>query len=195
MYKKRIFDFLVSFIGLIFLSPIYIIISFLILIFMGRPILFKQKRIGRNGHPFKIFKFRTMINNNNNSNITVKNDSRITPIGKILRKWKLDELPTIFNVFLGDMSLVGPRPDVPGYADTLIGEDKKILSVRPGITGPATLKYAREEDLLFENNDFVNYNDNVIYPDKVKINLEYIKNWSFWVDFKIIFFTIFRKNY
>ena len=127
--------------------------------------------------------------------ITVKNDRRITAIGKLLRRWKLDELPTLWNVLKGDISFVGPRPDVPGYADKLEGESRRILEIRPGITGPATLKYSNEEKLLSEEDNPKKYNDEVVFPDKVQINLEYVDNWSFWMDIKIIFKTIFRKNY
>ena len=127
--------------------------------------------------------------------ITTKNDSRVTRIGEFLRKWKLDELPTLCNVLKGDMSFVGPRSDVPGYVDKLKGESRRILEMRPGITGPATLKYSNEEKLLAEVNNPKKYNDEVIFPDKVKINLEYMDNWSLWRDIKIIFKTIFRTNY
>ena len=127
--------------------------------------------------------------------ITTKNDSRVTRIGEFLRKWKLDELPTLCNVLKGDMSFVGPRSDVPGYVDKLKGESRRILEMRPGITGPATLKYSNEEKLLAEVNNPKKYNDEVIFPDKVKINLKYMDNWSLWTDIKIIFKTIFRTNY
>ena len=127
--------------------------------------------------------------------ITVGNDSRITPVGKIFRKWKFDELPTLWNVMKGDMSFVGPRPDVPGYADKLKDKDRSVLELRPGITGPATLKYANEAQILAEVDDPITYNNEVIFPDKVRINLEYMDNWSLWEDIKIIFRTIFRKNY
>ena len=127
--------------------------------------------------------------------ITVENDDRITAIGKLLRRWKLDETPTMWNVLKGDMSFVGPRPDVPGYADKLVGESRRVLEMRPGITGPATLKYSNEEKLLAGVDNPKKYNDEVIFSDKVQINLEYMDNWSFWMDIKIIFKTIFRKNY
>ena len=127
--------------------------------------------------------------------ITVANDDRITVIGKFLRRWKLDELPTLVNILKGDMSFVGPRPDIPGYADKLEGDSRRILGMRPGITGPATLKYSNEEQFLAGVDNPKKYNDEVIFPDKVKINLEYIDNWSLWMDIKIIFKTIFRENY
>ena len=127
--------------------------------------------------------------------ITVENDDRITSPGKLLRRWKLDELPTLWNVLKGDMSFVGPRPDVPGYADKLVGESRRVLEMHPGITGPATLKYSNEEKLLAGVDNPKKYNDEVIFSDKVQINLEYMDNWSFWMDIEIIFKTIFRKNY
>ena len=127
--------------------------------------------------------------------VTTKNDARITKWGMFFRKTKLDELPSLWNVLMGDMSLVGPRPDVPGYADKLVGKDRRILELRPGITGPATLKYANEEELLANVDDPIKYNDEIIFPDKVKINLEYLDNWSLGLDIKIIFRTIFRSNY
>ena len=127
--------------------------------------------------------------------VTTKNDIRITKWGHFFRRTKLDELPSLWNVLKGDMSLVGPRPDVPGYADKLTGDNRRILQLRPGITGPATLKYANEEQLLANVDDPVKYNDEVIFPDKVRINLEYLDNWSLWLDIKIIIRTIFRTNY
>jgi lipopolysaccharide/colanic/teichoic acid biosynthesis glycosyltransferase len=164
----------------------------------GIPIFFVQNRVGKNGLLYRLIKFRTMINGDSQllgGAITIKNDNRVTPIGKFLRKWKFDELPSLWNVLKGDMSLVGPRPDVPGYADKLKGNDRRILELRPGITGPATLKYANEEELLANVEDPQKYNDEVIFPDKVKINLEYLDNWSLWLDIKIIYETIFRTNY
>ena len=198
MFLKRLLDFVVSFLGLIILIPMIILISALIIITSGTPIFFIQKRVGKNGSLYKMKKFRTMVNGANQltgGSITIKNDLRITSIGRFLRKWKLDELPTLWNVLIGDMSLVGPRPDVPGYADNLNGVDRRILELRPGITGPATLKYANEEQLLENVEDPIKYNDEVIFPDKVKINLKYMDKWSFWLDIKIIVKTIFRRNY
>ena len=161
-------------------------------------VLYSQKRVGKQGELFTLYKFRTMIHNADTmsgGSITVENDDRITVIGKLLRRWKLDELPTLWNVLKGDMSFVGPRPDIPGYADKLVGESRRILEMRPGITGPATLKYSNEEQLLAGIDNPKKYNDEVIFPDKVQINLEYMDNWSLWMDIKIIFKTIFRKNY
>ena len=157
---------------------------------MPEPVFFIQKRIGLNGKAFKVIKFRTMSVNHNGSSISVRGENRITPFGIWLRKYKLDELPELFNVLKGDMSIVGPRPDVPGYADKLIGENRKILNLKPGITGLASLKYVDEEFILSKVNNPKEYNDNIIFPDKVKINLYYYYNHSFSGDIKIIFKTI-----
>jgi len=131
----------------------------------------------------------------NYSTISIRGDQRITKIGSFLRKYKLDELPELFNILKGDMSFVGPRPDVPGYMDKLTGNDKVILKLRPGLTGPASLKYINEEEILAEADDPKWYNDNVIFPDKVRINRLYYENWSFWLDLKIIVHTLIRKSY
>lgn len=138
-----------------------------------------------------MIKFRTMHRNDGSNTVSVKGDSRITSTGAFLRRYKLDELPGLLNVLAGDMSFVGPRPDVPGYADLLEGEQRKILELRPGITGPATLKYAGEEELLSSVEDPQKYNDEVIFPDKVKINLEYYHNHNLVTDLRIIFKTLF----
>jgi lipopolysaccharide/colanic/teichoic acid biosynthesis glycosyltransferase len=192
---KRTFDFFTSLFGLLILSPLLLFIGFLIKIKMPEgPILFKQKRIGRFGKLFTMVKFRTMTVNHNGSSVSVKGECRITPFGSYLRKYKLDELPELWNVLKGDMSFVGPRPDVPGYADKLVGEERRILELRPGITGPASLKYANEEEILTNVADPIKYNDEVIYPDKVRLNLEYLRTQSFWGDIKIIFYTIIRKR-
>ena len=193
---KRIFDFSSSLLGLVILFPLLILISFAIKIGSSGPILFSQKRVGKDGKKFILIKFRTMmINQESNNTVTAKGDDRITTIGVFLRKYKLDELPELWNVLKGEMSLVGPRPDVPGYADNLKGEDRRILKLRPGITGMASLKYANEESILSEQDNPQKYNDEVIFPDKVKVNLEYYKNQSLWLDIKIIFATIFRTSY
>ena len=193
---KRIFDFSSSLLGLVILFPLLILISFAIKIGSSGPILFLQKRVGKDGKQFILIKFRSMmINQESNNTATAKGDDRITTIGVFLRKYKLDELPELWNVLKGEMSLVGPRPDVPGYADNLKGEDRKVLKLRPGITGTASLKYANEEEILSAQDDPQKYNDEVIFPDKVKVNLEYYKNQSLWLDIKIIFATIFRTSY
>lgn len=159
----------------------------------GGPAFFIQKRVGRNGKLFEMYKFRSMTMGHSGSSISVAGESRITPFGAILRKYKLDELPELWNVFIGDMSFVGPRPDVPGYADRLQGEERKILRLRPGITGPASLKYANEEEILAKVENPQKYNDEVIFPNKVKINLDYYYNHTFMGDIKLIWNTIFRS--
>lgn len=190
---KRLFDIIASFLGLIILSPVFLIISFLILGRMGRPIFFLQKRTGRYGRPFTIYKFRTMTTDHSGSTVSVRGESRITPLGAVLRKYKLDELPELFNVFIGDMSFVGPRPDMPEFFENLNEEEREILNLRPGITGPATLKYADEEALLARVDDPEKYNMEVIWPDKVRINLDYYRNRNFRMDIGIILKTVFRK--
>ena len=192
MMLKRTFDIVLSILAIFLLFPSFLVVSFLIVIDSGFPIFFLQKRIGRDAKEFNIIKFRTMKKNNENITITVSDDSRITRIGKYLRKTKIDELPEILNVLFGQMSFVGPRPDVKGYADKLKGANRKILALRPGITGPASLKYYNEEYILSQKSNPKKYNDEVIFPDKVKINMHYFHNRSFFLDLKIIFATIFR---
>ena len=190
---KRLIDFIMSFTALILLSPFLLFISILVKISSNGSILFVQERVGKNGILFKMIKFRTMYEDHNDNNtISVKGDSRITKLGYFLRKYKIDELPELINVLFGDMSFVGPRPDVKGYADKLKGDHRKILKLRPGITGPASIKFINEELLLSQQKNPKFYNDNVIYPEKVRINLDYFYNNSIWIDFKIIFATIFR---
>lgn len=157
-------------------------------------ILFKQKRVGQGGRIFTMVKFRTMVVNHSGSSVSVAGESRITPLGKTLRKYKLDELPELWNVLKGDMSFVGPRPDVPGYADKLEGDNKRILELKPGITGPASLKYRNEEEILAKQEKPQEYNDNIIYPDKIKINLYYLDHYSFFTDLKIILCTVFGRR-
>ena len=193
---KRLFDFIISLLGLIILLPIFFIISVLVKFSSKGPVFFVQKRVGKYGKVFKMIKFRSMkVIQSSDSTISVKGDLRITNFGTFLRKYKIDELPELFNVLKGDMSIVGPRPDVPGYADKLEGEDSLILDLRPGITGPASLKYSNEEEILALHEDPVKYNDEVIYPDKVRINLDYYYNRTLWLDIKIIFATLFKICY
>ena len=193
---KRSFDFFSSFIGLIILLPLLIFVSLAIKIGSSGPIFFSQKRVGKDGRLFTLVKFRSMTVQQDSSNTaTARGDVRITKIGAFLRKYKLDELPELWNVVMGEMSLVGPRPDVPGYADSLKGTDRNMLKLRPGITGTASLKYANEEEILAAQEDPQKYNDEVIFPDKVIVNLEYYENQSLWLDIKIIFATIFRTSY
>ena len=195
MFFKLLFDRGASLFGLIFLSPILLIVGVLIRIEMsGGPIIFKQKRVGQHGRLFTMYKFRSMTMNHSGSSVSVQGESRITPLGAKLRKYKLDELPELWNVLIGDMSFVGPRPDVPGYADKLEGENRRMLLLKPGITGPASLKYRNEEELLAQQEDPQKYNDEVLFPDKVRINIEYLDNWSFWNDVKTIIYTILGKD-
>lgn len=184
------FNSLIALTGLIVLSPLLLSIVFVLRIQYGAPVMFIQTRIGKKGIPFKIYKFRTMFDGNDSDSISVEGQDRITPLGKFLRKYKLDELPELVNVFLGDMNFVGPRPDVPGYADELTGADRAILSIRPGITGPASLKYRNEESLLAKVKNPKHYNDQVIYPDKLRINREYVLRRSITMDLRIIFATV-----
>lgn len=195
MFTKSIFDRGVSFLGLIFLSPLLLVVGILIHIKMpGGPIIFKQKRVGQYGRLFTMYKFRSMTVAHSGSSVSIKGESRITPLGAKLRKYKLDELPELWNVLIGDMSFVGPRPDVPGYADKLTGEERRILLLKPGITGPASLKYRNEEELLAGQENPQEYNDKVLFPDKVRINIKYLDNWSFWYDIKIIVYTVLGKD-
>lgn len=195
MYKtKRLFDFSLAFFGLLIFIPILIFVSLLIKIKMPGPVFFIHKRVGARGKLFKMVKFRTMSMDHQGGTISVKGEKRITPLGSKLRQYKIDELPELWNVLIGNMSFVGPRPDVPGYADKLQGDDRIILSIRPGITGPASLKYSNEEEILSKVEDYQKYNDEVLYPDKVRININYIKNWSMSLDIKIIIYTLLGKK-
>ena len=195
MILKFIFDKIFSFFGLLFLCPILLLVALLIRIKMpGGPIIFKQKRVGKGGKLFTMYKFRSMTSNHNGSSVSVAGESRITPLGATLRKYKLDELPELWNILCGDMSFVGPRPDVEGYADKLEGKDRIILSLRPGITGPASMKYRNEEELLATVDNPQAYNDEVIYPDKVRLNRYYAEHYSFITDIKMIIFTVLGKR-
>lgn len=188
-FIKRFFDIIVSIFGLLlFIIPI-VILMIIARFQTGLSGLFIQKRVGINGNCFKMFKIRTLKENKNHT--LEELTSHTTLFGKFLRRSKMDELPQLFNVLKGDMSLVGPRPDLPGYADMLTGNDRIILSVRPGITGPATIKYENEEEILLNQTNQQFYNDAVIWPDKIKINKDYVENWSFFKDLKYIYQTIF----
>ena len=189
---KWCFDRIVALIGLIVLFLPLLVIAILIKLDSKGPVFFMQTRIGKDGKPFKICKFRTMHRDAKGDTITTANDPRITRMGHWLRHSKVDCLTELINVFIGQMSFVGPRPDVPGYADQLQEEDRRILQLRPGITGPASIKYRNEEELLAQQDDPKWYNDNVIWPDKVRINLDYLNNWSFFGDIKMIFKTVFH---
>ena len=209
MFIKRIFDIIASLLGLLILWPVLLIVAIMIKVKMpGGPAIFTQKRVGKGGKLFTCHKFRTMTVKHNGSTVSVAGDSRITPFGAILRHYKLDELPGLWDVLIGNMSFVGPRPDVPGYADKLTGDDRDVLKLRPGITGPATLKYRLEDEMI---SDYVakrqaegdkrpmqeiatEYNDKVIYPDKVRINCYYYRNYSCWKDIEMIFATVLGRK-
>lgn len=188
---KRFFDIMVSSAGLLLTWWIILLACIIATIDTRKNGFFTQTRIGRYKKPFKVIKIRTMRNfAPEETNVTTSSDSRITRLGRILRKTKVDELPQLINILKGDMSFVGPRPDVPGLADNLIGFDRLTLSLRPGITGPATLKYRNEEELLTKQADPEKYSREVIFPDKVKLNRQYIENYSFWKDIIYIWETI-----
>ena len=218
MFIKFIFDRVVALIGLLFLWPIILITAILVKVKMpGGPAFFVQKRVGKDGKLFDCHKFRSMTVKHSGSSVSVAGDSRITPFGAKLRHYKIDELPGLWDVLIGKMSFVGPRPDVPGYADKLTGEDRDVLKLRPGITGPATLKYRVEDEMIA---DFVKeikcrkddkikamkdlpdfstmtdqeiavwYNDHIIYPDKVRLNCYYYRNYSFIKDIQMILATV-----
>ena len=190
---KRAFDFVVALVGLVFLSPLLVAISVVIRLSSPGPAVYSQVRVGQGGRHFRLLKLRSMVANADRigTSVTTSADPRVTAVGRLLRRTKLDELPQLWNVLKGDMSLVGPRPDVPGFADRLSDDDTIILSVRPGITGPATLKFRREEEMLAKQSDPEKYNREVIFPEKVRLNREYVENYSFWGDLKYIYQTIF----
>jgi lipopolysaccharide/colanic/teichoic acid biosynthesis glycosyltransferase len=189
---KRAFDIVASLAGLLLLAPVILLCWLVAAIETRSNGFFIQKRIGRHGRIIRVCKIKTMYpGDTRRSPIASRNLASISQSGRILRKYKLDELPQLFNVLAGSMSFVGPRPDVPGYADRLQGDDRIILSLRPGITGPASIKYKDEEAILASVDDPETYNDRIIWPDKVKINLEYFNNYSLLRDLRYIFYTIF----
>ncbi len=215
MLLKWMFDRVVSLLGLLLLWPVLLVVAILVKVKMpGGPAFFVQKRVGRGGKLFKCHKFRTMTMKHPStgsggwSTVSVAGDSRITPLGAKLRHWKLDELPGLWDVFIGNMSFVGPRPDVPGYADKLTGDDRDVLKLRPGITGPATLKYRLEDEMIAEyvaqkqkEGDTRDaqaiaeeYNDTVIYPDKVRLNCYYYRHYSFVKDIQMILCTVLGRK-
>ena len=209
MIIKWIFDRVVAAIGLLILWPVLLVVAILVKVKMpGGPAFFVQKRVGKGGKLFDCHKFRTMTVKHNGSTVSVAGDSRITPLGAKLRHYKLDELPGLWDVLIGNMSFVGPRPDVPGYADKLTGADRDVLKLRPGITGPATLKYRLEDEMIAEyvaqkhssgdkreaQEIAVEYNDTVIYPDKVRLNCYYYHHYSFIKDIQMIVCTVLGKK-
>ncbi len=190
-FLKYTFDLLLSFIGLLLVWWIIFLAWIIVSIETKSNGFFIQRRVGKNGKLFNVIKIKTMKKVNGiDTTITASNDQRITKSGKFFRDTKIDELPQLINIFIGDMSFVGPRPDVEGYADKLMGDDRIILSIKPGITGPASIKYKDEEEILSKQSNPKEYNDLVIWPDKVKINKEYIKNWSLQKDIKYIIKTV-----
>ena len=191
---KRIFDFFAALIGIIILSPILLIVSIAIKMDSTGDILFLQKRVGKDGKEFNIYKFRTMVTDAEKlgKQITVGKDNRITKVGAFLRKYKIDELPQLFNVLKGDMSLVGPRPEVPKYVELYNEEQRKVLSVRPGITDLASLKYSDENDILGKVENPEEYYINVIMKDKLTLNLEYIEKSNLFFDISLVIKTIIK---
>ena len=216
MIKKWLFDRMMAAIGLLVLWPVFAIVAILIKVKMpGGPVLFVQTRVGKDGKLFDCHKFRTMTVKHDGSTVSVAGDRRITPLGAKLRHYKLDELPGLWDVLIGNMSFVGPRPDVPGYADLLQGDDRDVLKLRPGITGPATLKYRLEDEMLADVRNLMLesryipkaqiaamsdqelaewYNDHVIYPDKVRLNCYYYRHYSFAKDIQMIVCTVLGKK-
>ena len=190
---KWIFDKTVSLVLLVALLPILLLVALVILIANGAPVLYIQERIGQNAKPFKLIKFRTM-RGEEKSPIAASEISRVTRTGRWLRRTKIDELPELLNIFVGDMSFVGPRPDVAGYADKLEGNDRRMLTMKPGLTGVASLKYRDEEDLLAAQPNPQEYNDKVIWPDKVRLNLLYMERQSLWLDIKVLICTALGKT-
>ena len=189
---KRTFDILFSSIGLLMLVPVFLVMAVWIKADSEGPVFYRQVRVGMHGKLFRIFKFRSMrLGSDKASQITIgERDSRITRSGIIIRKYKLDELPQLINVFTGDMSFVGPRPEVPKYVDLYTEEQRHVLDVRPGITDMASIKYINENELLGKANNPEDYYIHTIMPDKLSINLEYVKNNSFMDDVTIIFKTL-----
>ena len=216
MIKKWLFDRIMAAIGLLVLWPVFAIVAILIKVKMpGGPVLFVQKRVGKEGKLFDCHKFRTMTVKHDGSTVSVAGDRRITPLGAKLRHYKLDELPGLWDVLIGNMSFVGPRPDVPGYADLLQGDDRDVLKLRPGITGPATLKYRLEDEMLADVRNLMLeskylpkaqiaemsdqelaewYNDHVVYPDKVRLNCYYYRHYSFAKDIQMIVCTVLGRK-
>lgn len=220
MILKYGFDRIMAFIGLLLLWPLFVVVAIFIKVKMPGPVFFTQKRVGKGGRLFNCHKFRSMRVDHGGSTVSVAGESRITPLGAKLRRYKIDELPGLWDVLIGNMSFVGPRPDVPGYADKLRGSDRDVLKLRPGITGPASLKYRDEEEQIadfvakvkrqdatvvnqYKDIDFsrmtdemiaIWYNDHVIYPDKVRLNCYYYRHYSFWKDLRMIFATILGKR-
>lgn len=189
MACKRAFDILCSFLGLTVLSPVLLVVSVLVGVTSPGGVFFRQERIGKDGKPFRIFKFRSMRKDNAGLKITTGNDSRITPVGRFLRKSKIDELPQLINVLVGDMSFVGPRPEVADYVNLYTPYQRQVLLVRPGITGLASIRFRNENDLLTASDDPNRTYVEQIMPRKIDLDLEYIPRASVFYDIKLIFQT------
>lgn len=179
-----------SALALLVLSPALLVIAASILLETGAPILFAQVRVGRDGKLFRLRKFRTMRRGQSGPSITARGDSRITRVGRFLRKFKLDELPQLWNVVVGEMSLVGPRPEVPEFVDCSQPVWRSVLRVRPGITDPASIAYRNEEELLARASDPIRYYRESVLPAKLELNLEYLERRSFWLDLKVVMQTV-----
>ncbi|MBO7476397.1 MAG: sugar transferase [Salinivirgaceae bacterium] len=190
---KWLFDRALSLFAIVVLLPVLLLVAAIILLANGAPVLYIQERIGQGGKPFRLIKFRTM-RGEEESPIAASELNRITRVGRWLRRTKIDELPELLNIFVGDMSFVGPRPDVAGYADKLEGDDRRLLTMKPGLTGVASLKYRDEEDLLAAQPNPQEYNDKVIWPDKVRLNLLYMERQSLWLDVKVLICTALGKT-
>ncbi len=193
MLAKRLFDLIFVIPGLIVLSPVFLVVGFLIKSKDGGEIFFKQTRVGKDGKLFKVLKFRTMVVDAEKigAKVTTGDDTRITPVGSFLRKYKLDELPQLLNVLLGNMSLVGPRPEVPEYVEFYPEETKKVIfSVHPGITDTASIEFVNENEMLSGSKDPVEDYKNKVLPIKLGYSMEYVKTRSLWVDFKLILKTV-----
>ena len=191
MLIKWVADRVVALVGLIILAPLLLVVAVLARMRMpDGPVIFRQERVGRRGRSFTLYKVRTRVMPHQGAAISVGGDGRRTPFGAKLRRYKLDELPQLWNVLIGDMSLVGPRPDVPSEIEKLTLEQKRILDVRPGITSPASLKYRNEERILQGKEDPLRYYDEVVLPDKIRMNLDYVDNWSLWKDVVCIVRTV-----
>lgn len=186
---KRLFDVLLSLAALLVLWPLMLLAAIVIKVSMPGPVLFKQRRIGRYAQPFLIYKFRTMRLNTSKVSVTLSTDSRITPFGNFLRNTKIDELPQLFNILKGEMSIVGPRPDVPGYYDTLKGDEQVIWQLRPGLTGLDSMCYPNEQAILDKEAEPERFYDELLWPDKVRLNRWYAENRGFWIDVRIVLNT------
>lgn len=190
---KRIFDIVISGLGLLILSPFFLIIAVWIILDSKGPVFYRQVRVGKQNKDFHIYKFRSMrVGSDKGSLVTIGGrDPRVTRSGYYIRKFKIDELPQLINVFIGDMSLVGPRPEVRHYVDYWTPEQMRVLDVRPGITDPASIKFRNENELIEQADDPERYYIEVIMQEKIKLYLEYVDNHSFWGDIKLIFKTFF----